>query len=106
MVWLLISGHTNGDLESIKFENELMSDLEFDILDELYFLIHFNDLIGELDMSDDEIKPVLIKLFKKDWLRCYSEPDVEIESSQVDLDINFRNYYYLASKTGMKAHNG
>jgi hypothetical protein len=83
-----------------------MSDLEYDVLDELYFLLQYADLAKELGMSDDELKPILTKLLRKNWLRCYSEPDVEVEAADIDLEISFRTYYYLASKEGMKAHNG
>lgn len=82
-----------------------MSDLEFDILDELYFLIHFDDLKKSLGLSDEEMKPILAKMVKKNWLRCYSEPDVELDAAAIDIEIDFRNYYYLASKEGLKAHN-
>jgi hypothetical protein len=82
-----------------------MSDLEFDVLDELYFLIHYKDLLSVTGLADEDLKPILIKLLKKDWLRCYSEPDIELNQEAIDLEIRFRNYYYLASKEGLKAHN-
>ncbi|WP_084370840.1 hypothetical protein [Reichenbachiella faecimaris] len=81
-----------------------MSDLEFDILDELYFLIHFNDMKAALGLSDEDLKPILAKMVRKNWLRCYSEPDVELDPGSIDIEINFRKYYYLASKEGLKAH--
>ncbi len=81
-----------------------MSDLEFDILDELYFLIHFNDLKDTLGLSDEDMKPILAKMVRKNWLRCYTEPDVELDATSIDIEINFRKYYYLASKEGLKAH--
>ncbi|MEP2023155.1 MAG: hypothetical protein ABJH98_06105 [Reichenbachiella sp.] len=81
-----------------------MSDLEFDILDELYFLIHYNDLKETLGLSDEDLKPILAKMVKKNWLRCYDEPDVELDAASIDIEINFRKYYYLASKEGLKAH--
>lgn len=81
-----------------------MSDHEYDVLDELYFLIEFKELIYKLGMEDNEIKPVLIKLFNRGWLRCYEEPEKELENDKVDLEINFRKYLYLASKAGLKAH--
>ena len=81
-----------------------MSELEYDILDELYFLIHFKELISNFGLSDDEVKPILIKLFKKGWIRCYTEPDEELDPKDVDMEIKFRDYYYLASKEGLKAH--
>ncbi|MEO9964443.1 MAG: transporter [Reichenbachiella sp.] len=82
-----------------------MSDLEFDILDELYFLIHFDDLKKALGLSDEDLKPLLSKMARKKWLRCYSEPDVELDAASIDIEIGYRNYYYLASKEGLKAHN-
>lgn len=81
-----------------------MSDLEYDILDELYFLTHFSELIAKLDLNDDEIKPLLIKLYNKGWVRVQAEPDKELGDKEVDLEVAFRNYYYLASKEGLKAH--
>ena len=64
-----------------------MSDLEFDVLDDL------------------DIKPILIKIYNKGWLKCFSEPEVELDASSIDLEVHFRNYSYLASKEGLKAHN-
>ncbi|MFY0625739.1 MAG: hypothetical protein JXR07_05575 [Reichenbachiella sp.] len=81
-----------------------MSDLEYDILDELYFLIHFKELLIHFGLSEEEIKPTLKKLHRKGWIRCYEEPDLELDPKDVDLEINFRKYYYLASKEGLKAH--
>jgi len=81
-----------------------MSDHEYDVLDELYFLTEYKELIEKLGMDDQEIKPVLVKLFNRGWLRCYLEPNEELEEDQVDLEINFRKYSYLASKAGLKAH--
>ena len=82
-----------------------MSDLEFDVLDELYFVIHYDDLSSAIELDDFDLKPILVKLHNKGWLRCYIEPDTELQVEDVDLEVSFRNYYYLASKEGLKAHN-
>ncbi|MEQ6119280.1 transporter [Reichenbachiella sp. MALMAid0571] len=82
-----------------------MSDLEFDVLDELYFVIHYTELLKSTDLEDSDLKPILMKIYNKGWIKCFSEPDVELDSSSVDLEVNFRNYFYLASKEGLKAHN-
>jgi hypothetical protein len=81
-----------------------MSDLEYDILDELYFLVHYKELKDVLGMDDEDMKPTLTKLVNKTWLRCYESPERELPVEEVDMEINFRNYFYLASKEGMKAH--
>lgn len=82
-----------------------MSDLEFDVLDELYFVIQYNELADAVELDDDDLKPLLAKLLNKGWLRCFSEPDEELEAESIDLEVNYRKYYYLASKEGLKAHN-
>jgi len=82
-----------------------MSDLEFDVLDELYFVSSFSELKKSTEMDDQDLKPTLIKIHSKGWLRCFESPDDEIEPDNVDLEVQFRNYYYLASKEGLKAHN-
>ncbi|MFY0651907.1 MAG: hypothetical protein JXQ96_07735 [Cyclobacteriaceae bacterium] len=82
-----------------------MSDLEFDVLDELYFVIHYKDLSQVTQLDDEDLKPLLTKMYSKGWLRCYNEPDEELEGESVDIEVNYRNYYYLASKEGLKMHN-
>jgi len=82
-----------------------MSDLEYDVLDELYFLIHFKELLSVMGLDDTDLKHILAKLLRKGWLRCYTEPEIELIEKDIDLEIGFRNYYYLASKEGLKAHN-
>ena len=81
-----------------------MSDLEYDVLDELYFMVQYDDLSRNVGLIDTELKPILIKLFDKGWIKCFEEPDVEVDSKQVDLEVSFRKYYYLATKSGLKAH--
>lgn len=82
-----------------------MSDLEFDVLDELYFVVSYTDVLSGTGLEDMELKPILVKLFRKGWIRCYEEPDQEVVENEVDLEVKFRSYYYLASKEGLMAHN-
>ncbi len=105
--------HTIGKIESITLQLRVfptthkptMSDLEFDVLDELYFVTSYHDVASGTGLEDFEIKPVLMKLFRKGWIRCYEEPDTEVNDKEVDLEVKFRSYYYLASKEGLMAHN-
>lgn len=83
-----------------------MSDHEYDVLDELYFLIGFKELKENVGMEDDELLAVLQKLHQKDWIKCFEAPDLEISAETVDLEIDFRKYQYLATKAGLKAHTG
>ncbi|PIB36150.1 hypothetical protein BFP72_12470 [Reichenbachiella sp. 5M10] len=83
-----------------------MSDYEYDVLDELYFLISFQELKSNVGMEDEEIRPVLTKLHQKGWIKCFEAPDEEVKEEEVDLEIDFRKYSYLATKAGLKAHTG
>lgn len=82
-----------------------MSDLEFDILDELYFLISFDKLVGELGIEEKVIVNELITLVGKGWVKVF-EGENELEVGKLDfLHKNYKNYNYLASKSGLLAHN-
>ena len=80
-----------------------MEDAEFDVLDELYFVISYGDLFNNLDISEKILKEVLVKMVENGWLRIYN--NMEEEAEEIDLINNFRSYFYLASKKGLLAHN-
>ncbi|MFY0689429.1 MAG: hypothetical protein JXQ90_19815 [Cyclobacteriaceae bacterium] len=82
-----------------------MTDKEFDVLDELYFVTPYKELALGCKLDDNELREVLMSLFLKKFLRVYEEPDVELEQDQVDFEQQFKQYYYLASKEGLLAHN-
>lgn len=82
-----------------------MSDLEYDVLDELYFVQSFADLMETTDLEEKELRPILLKLLNKGWIRCYSTVSDEVPAEELDFELQFRNYFYLASKAGLLAHN-
>jgi hypothetical protein len=82
-----------------------MSDLEYDVLDELYFVQSYTQLRDTLRWDDLMLKTTLESLLRKDWIRCYSSPTDELLGNEIDLETRFNSYYYLASKTGLFAHN-
>jgi transcription initiation factor IIE alpha subunit len=82
-----------------------MTDLEFDILDELYFVIAYDDLQKILGIDDEELKQALINLHQKGWIKCFDNISEELSLDEVDLKHSYRHYFYLASKEGLMAHN-
>lgn len=82
-----------------------MSDLEYDILDELYFVQSYHELSRKLLWEDEMLKATLSGLLKKGWIKCYSSPKDEIPENDLDFEIQYRNYFYIASKKGLLAHN-
>jgi len=83
-----------------------MSDEEFDVMDELYFVQPFDHLIEELEMTTSELKQVLHGLLQRGWIKCFYNMNDEVFEDQLDFENAFENYYYLATKMGLLAHNG
>ncbi len=83
-----------------------MSDEEFDVLDELYFVHSFTHVKNELSWSDSSLKRVLRKLIEKGWVKCFISVHEELVPEEVDFESNFNTYLYLATKAGLLAHNG
>ena len=83
-----------------------MTDLEFDVLDELYFVIAFEALLEATELEEHELYTCLIELVSKGWVKCFKDMDEELPHSEVDLSRNYKNYSYLATKKGLLAHNG
>lgn len=82
-----------------------MTNAEFDILDELYFIRTYKDLVESLDMSKVILKSTFEKLLKRGWIKCYISPIEEIELDIKNLEKEYWKYHYLATKAGLRAHN-
>lgn len=82
-----------------------MTELEFNVLDELYFLQSYSYLSSSLKLSDDDLKKTLIALLNKGWVRCYTSPIDELGSETLSVESEYKNYHYLATKAGLLAHN-
>jgi hypothetical protein len=82
-----------------------MTDQEYEIMDELYFVISFEDLMEKLPLSDIELKRALASLLALNYIKCLGSVSDEIPPRQLDFENNYRKYHYLASKEGLFAHN-
>ena len=82
-----------------------MTDQEFDILDELYFLTSYKELKEISQIGSLEVKELLWRLIEKGWLLCHQNNDEEIDPTKAEFETEFGNYHYLASKKGLLAHN-
>lgn len=83
-----------------------MSEAEFDVLDELYFVQPYQHLLAELEMEDAELKSVLMSLIDKGWVKFFLSMEEEALSDELQMDTKYREYFYLATKAGLMAHNG
>lgn len=82
-----------------------MTDLEYDIIDELYFVTLYNELATKVNCSEDELKHELYALLQKGWIKCFIRNDEEVYDALPAFMNNFKNYMYLVTKEGLRAHN-
>ena len=82
-----------------------MSEPEYEVLDELYFIKSYSDLQKELKWPEITLHNVLRALWDNGWVRCYTDPVNELFAGDVNLESNYTDYHYLASKDGLIAHN-
>ncbi len=82
-----------------------MTNAEYDVLDELYFIRSYKDLAESLDMSEVDLKLTLEKSLSRGWIKCYISPIEEIEPYIRKLESEYWKYHYLATKAGLCANN-
>lgn len=83
-----------------------MTDTEFDILDELYFVISFPDLVQKTGQSPAELERNLRSLLEQDLIRSYwPDPDTELAYEESSFAAIVRDSFFLASKEGLLQHN-
>ena len=82
-----------------------MSDLEYDVLDELYFVQSYNGLLDTTGLEEDLLNKVLSKLLSKKWIKCLVNQTEDIAYEELDFEKDFRKIFYLATKSGLLAHN-
>lgn len=82
-----------------------MTEQEFDIIDEMYFLISFDKLQQELTLETTFLIDQLASLHAKGWIRILTGEEDAAPSALVNFKQEYRNYNYLASKAGLLAHN-
>ncbi|WP_026880025.1 hypothetical protein [Hymenobacter norwichensis] len=83
-----------------------MTDPEFDILDELYFVTSFRDLLQKTGLSEVALKQGLRGLLEQGLIRSFwPDPDTELAYEESSFGAISQDCYYLASKEGLLQHN-
>ncbi len=85
-------------------ELDRMSDAEFDLLDELYFVQSYQYLRETLGWEDQLLLETLDSLYGVGMVKCLRSPDQEC-FDKVDVMEEGKNLYFLATKKGLMAHN-
>jgi len=81
-----------------------MSENEFDLIDELYFVQPFQYLRDSLGWQDELIIATLESLHVNGYVKCLRSPDEEV-FEDLNLARDGKNFYFLATKKGLMAHN-
>ena len=83
-----------------------MTDNEFDILDELYFVVSYAELKSRLSLTDDELCAGLQSLIQQGYVKIlYPDQDTEHEYEQQSFSQHCQQYFFLATKAGLIVHN-
>lgn len=84
---------------------DIMNELEFEVLDQIYFVESFAKIQQAVKTDETTLKNTLKAMIEKGWVKCFLNHFSEVVSSTEGFEDNFRNYYYLATKEGLLAHN-
>ena len=82
----------------------MMSEEEFDLMDELYFVQPYPYLKKELGWEDEKLLATLQLLIDKEWIKCFFNVDEEVNDN-FNIEKEGKEYYYLATKVGLMEHN-
>lgn len=83
-----------------------MTDPEFDLLDELYFVTPFRTLLQKTGLPAQELENQLRSLLEQGLVRSYwPDPDTELAYETTSFGAIARDAAYLASKEGLLQHN-
>lgn len=92
----------NGKAE----RSAIMTENEFAILDELYFVTSYSDLKSTSALTDEELCTALRDLIGKGYIRIlYPDPDTDYAYDEATFKQRCQEYYYLATKAGLVVHN-
>jgi hypothetical protein len=81
-----------------------MTDAEFDVLDELYFVTSYQSLASQVTLTEQELTQTLHHMLQKGWIKCFKSASEELPLSELNFE-EYKQYYYLATKAGLLAHN-
>lgn len=82
-----------------------MSDIEYDTLMELYQELSFEQLCVSLGLESSELKPILKRMIDKDLVAISDQSTKGLKIDDSDYELNYRRYYYFASRKGLEAYH-
>jgi hypothetical protein len=87
--------------------NNPLNDIEYDVLNAIYFVEPFENILAECNAPEHIVGDVLKQLIARKYVTAMqfdTERQEYIKTFFYDSD-NMRAYHYLATKEGLLAHN-
>ncbi|GAA5027722.1 hypothetical protein GCM10011506_16090 [Marivirga lumbricoides] len=84
-----------------------MTDDEFDLLDELYFVQSYREIQDAINWNDHRLIATLTSIYKEGYIKILKAHDEEYKNQNDNYDtIPWKELYFLATKKGLLQHNG
>ncbi len=83
------------------------TDLEYEILDEVYFVSSYYDILANVAAEEAAFKASLRNLIEQEFMYqlAYEAASEDYERCEQPDWNDFERYHYVASKKGLLAHN-
>lgn len=87
---------------------EPLTDLQFDILDSIYFVEPLENILEEVDEPRPVVLDELKNMIDKGWIQvmAYNEEAGDYTRTNIFDSDNMQEYRFLATKEGLLRHNG
>lgn len=82
-----------------------MTDFEFDLLDELYFVKSMQELNSLFKDQTIDISTKLWTMIEKGWVKVMDRVDNELQVTKDEYITNCHSFLFNISKKGLMAHN-
>lgn len=82
-----------------------MTPVQYDIMDELYFPVGFDDLCATLSMEEGKLRDEVLEMYRLGWIKVLVPETEEAVEETEQIEKNYKKYCYLASRAGLSAHN-
>jgi len=83
------------------------SNMEFDVMDEVYFISSFIQIMENTGIETEQLRDVLTNLLQKGFVQqlIYNESLHDFEKMEVYNETQLESASYVATKKGLLAHN-
>ena len=87
---------------------ETLNELQFDIIDCLYFVESYENILEDVSKPEPIVRDELRTLIDRGYVNVliFDEENGDYKKTAIFDSDNMKDYHYLASKDGLLKHNG